>query len=244
VHRAPARVAVARLAELAHNNVVKNLLTAAVSPTVDPGAERRTRVRVGQLLLELGQATAAELGERLQLSSAAVRRHLDAMLAAGLIASVEAQGELRRGRGRPARAFALTEGGRDSFPHAYDALAASALSFMAEQFGDAGIERFAAARSHELVSRYGDRVIGANAAERAEALAAALTEDGYAATATNGEVCQHHCPVQHVAEQFPQLCEAETAAFAELLGEPVRRLTTIAHGESCCTASISRRKPV
>lgn len=221
---------------------MKNVLTAA--PAVDSGAERRTRVRVGQLLLELGQATAAELGERLKLSSAAIRRHLDAMLAAGMIASVESHGELRRGRGRPARAFALTESGRDSFPHAYDDLATAALGFMAEQMGEAAVARFAAARSSELVSRYGDRVTGSDPADRAEALAAALTEDGYAATAVDGQVCQHHCPVQHVAEQFPQLCEAETEAFAQLLGQPVRRLTTIAHGDSCCTASISRRQSV
>lgn len=211
---------------------------------LDSGAERRTRVRVAQLVLELGQATAADLGERLNLSSAAIRRHLDAMLATGTIAAVEPSGLLRRGRGRPARAFALTESGRDTFPHAYDELASSALVFMAAQLGERAVAEFAASRSSELVARYGDRVTGDSAQARAESLAAALTDDGYAATAIDGEVCQHHCPVQHVAERFPQLCDAETKAFAELLGEPVRRLTTIAHGESCCTASISRRQSV
>lgn len=224
--------------------------TALAPPTgtgfaaADPGAERRTRVRVAQLLLELGQATASELGSRLGLGSAAIRRHLDAMLSAGTIAPVASVAPLRRGRGRPARAFSLTDSGRDNFPHAYDDLAAAALGFMAEQLGASAVERFAAARSSQLVSRYGDRIIGSSPAERAQALAAALTEDGYAATAINDEVCQHHCPVQHVAARFPQLCDAETAAFALLLGEPVRRLTTIAHGESCCTASISRRQSV
>ena len=196
------------------------------------------------MLLELGQATAADLGEQLNLSTAAIRRHLDAMLAAGSIAAVEPSGLLRRGRGRPARAFALTEIGRDSFPHAYDVLAASALDFMAAQLGESAVLQFAAARSSELVTRYGGRIVGDSPAARAESLAAALTEDGYAATAVDGEVCQHHCPVQHVAERFPQLCDAETEAFAQLLGEPVRRLTTIAHGESCCTASISRRQSI
>ncbi|MEP7055704.1 MAG: HTH domain-containing protein [Actinomycetota bacterium] len=223
---------------------MKNVLATPTPPGApDPSAERRTRVRVAQLLLEFGQATAAELGERLSLSSAAIRRHLDAMLAAGSIAPVEPAEPLRRGRGRPARAFALTESGRDDFPHAYDDLAAAALGFMATM-GEGAVARFAEARSSELVSRYGGRITGDSVAERAEALAAALTEDGYAATAVDGGVCQHHCPVQHVAEQFPQLCDAETEAFARLLGHPVLRLTTIAHGESCCTASISRRQSV
>ena len=32
--------------------------------------------------------------------------------------------------------------------------------------------------------------------------------------AAGEQLCQHHCPVAHVAEQFPELCEAETEVFA------------------------------
>jgi predicted ArsR family transcriptional regulator len=46
--------------------------------------------------------------------------------------------------------------------------------------------------------------------------------------------------VAHVAEQFPELCEAETAAFARLLGTHVQRLATIAHGDGVCTTHIPR----
>jgi predicted ArsR family transcriptional regulator len=223
--------------ELRHNHVVKNLQLDAGSPATDV-AEQRTRARVSQLLLELGSATAAELGAQLSLSPAAIRRHLDAMLVAGTISATEPAEDSHRGRGRPARTFALTEAGRDAFPHSYDDLATAALSFLAQHGGDAAVTEFAAARSSELVSRYRDRIAGSSADERAKSLAVALTQDGYAATAENGAVCQHHCPVQHVAEQFPQLCVAETEAFSRLLGQPVLRLTTIAHGESCCTASM------
>jgi predicted ArsR family transcriptional regulator len=224
---------------------VKNAtqLSSAASST-DTGAERRTRARVAQLLLELGQATAADLGTRLGLSPAAVRRHLDAMVAAGTVAATEAPEPERRGRGRPARAFMLTESGRDAFPHSYDDLATSALRFLADHGGEQAVASFAAARVQELEARYRDRIGGSSSPEeRVEALAAALTEDGYAATVSAGQVCQHHCPVQHVAEQFPQLCEAETEVFARLLGGPVLRLTTIAHGESCCTSSLAPPDP-
>jgi predicted ArsR family transcriptional regulator len=44
--------------------------------------------------------------------------------------------------------------------------------------------------------------------------------------------------VAHVATAFPQLCEAETEAFAELLGSHVQRLATIAHGDHVCTTSV------
>ena len=72
-----------------------------------------------------------------------------------------------------------------------------------------------------------------------------VATDGYAASAqaspvTGEQLCQHHCPVAHVAEQFPQLCEAETEAFARLLDTHVQRIATIAHGEGVCTTHIPR----
>jgi hypothetical protein len=42
-----------------------------------------------------------------------------------------------------------------------------------------------------------------------------------------------------VAAEFPQLCEAETEAFARLLGTPVQRLATIAHGDGVCTTHVT-----
>jgi predicted ArsR family transcriptional regulator len=41
-----------------------------------------------------------------------------------------------------------------------------------------------------------------------------------------------------VAAEFPELCEAETAAFSALLGTHVQRLATIAHGDGVCTTYI------
>jgi predicted ArsR family transcriptional regulator len=198
--------------------------------------EGRTRERVAELLLRAGGATAATLGAELGLSPAAVRRHLDAMLADGTVTESDAEPTGRRGR--PARLFALTESGRAAFPNSNDTLAASALRFLAATGGADVVKEFAAARVAELETRYAD-VAAAPVADRTVRLAEALSRDGYAATAGPGEVCQHHCPVQHVAEEFPQLCEAETEFFARLLGSPVRRLTTIAHGDSCCTAHVA-----
>jgi hypothetical protein len=42
-----------------------------------------------------------------------------------------------------------------------------------------------------------------------------------------------------VAAVFPQLCEAETEAFGRLLGTPVQRLATIAHGDGICTTHVT-----
>jgi predicted ArsR family transcriptional regulator len=52
------------------------------------------------------------------------------------------------------------------------------------------------------------------------------------------QVCQGHCPVQDVAAAYPQLCEAETRAFARLLGVHVQRLATLPTGGHVCTTNV------
>ncbi len=228
-------------------------VAAAAGPA--PASEARTRDRVARSILENGPSTATALAGRLGLTSAAVRRHLDALHADGLIEDRAPRASVARRRGRPAKIFAITPAGRDSFDQDYDDLAASALRFIAESGGSEAVSAFARARVSELEARYRPLVEAAPEENRVEALAEALTADGYAATAgkTKGtdpsgagapgtQLCQHHCPVAHVAEEFPALCEAETEVFARLLGTHVQRLATIAHGDGVCTTYIPTGK--
>ncbi len=209
----------------------------------------RTRDRVARVILESGPTTAAVLAETLGLTPAAVRRHLDALLGDGLIEDRAPRAGVVRGRGRPARLFAMTDAGRDSFDQGYDDLAASALRFVAEQGGREAVTAFARQRVAELEKRYRPAIEHAPQGGRIEALAEALTADGYAASTRPGslkgdQLCQHHCPVAHVAGEFPELCEAETEVFARLLGTHVQRLATIAHGDGVCTTYIPRTTDV
>jgi predicted ArsR family transcriptional regulator len=190
--------------------------------------------------------TAAGLSARLGLTPAAVRRHLDNLLADGMVEARTARQYGARGRGRPARLFAMTDAGRSAFEHAYDDLAASALRFLAEIAGPGAVADFARRQISELERRYRPVVAAAAQEDRVRVLAEALSRDGYAASAAGApaagggdQLCQHHCPVAHVAAEYPQLCEAETEAFARLLGTPVQRLATIAHGDGICTTHVT-----
>ncbi|WP_112469277.1 helix-turn-helix transcriptional regulator [Streptomyces triticisoli] len=210
--------------------------------------ERSTRNRVARSILDHGPSTVAELAGRLGLTQAAVRRHLDALVTDGVVEAREQRVYGARTRGRPAKVFALTDGGRDAFDQSYDKLAVDALRWIAEQGGGPeAVAAFARARVAAQASAYRKAIEAAGPDERTEALAKALSVDGYAATARSAplphkgeQLCQHHCPVAHVAEQFPQLCEAETEVFAELLGTHVQRLATIAHGDGVCTTYIPK----
>jgi predicted ArsR family transcriptional regulator len=257
--------------ELGHTDVVKYVretttrvpaatpaLVVSWSPAhgahlADSHDERDTRARVARLILEHGPVTASNLGERLGLTPAAVRRHLDALLSANLIEVRRARPQAHRGRGRPAKLFAITDAGRSTFVHAYDDLATSALRFLAETAGERAVAEFARRQISDLERRLAPVVRAAPPQQRVRALAEALSGDGYAASARAApgrgplaggqQLCQQHCPVEHVAAQFPQLCEAETEAFGRLLGTPVQRLATIAHGDGVCTTHVSPKAP-
>jgi predicted ArsR family transcriptional regulator len=201
-----------------------------------------TRERVANSILEEGPSTAVVLAQRLHLTPAAVRRHLDLLLSAGVIEAREQRISGARGRGRPAKVFVVTDAGRDHFNQAYDDLASNALRYLKSTGGDAAVQAFARQRVLELEDRVRPLIDAAAPEDRAQVLAQALTEDGYAASANNApsgsQVCQHHCPVAHVAEEVPQLCEAEAEMFSRLLGSHVQRLATIAHGDGVCTTNI------
>ncbi|MEO9239799.1 MAG: helix-turn-helix domain-containing protein [Jatrophihabitantaceae bacterium] len=211
-----------------------------------------TRDAVVRLVQERGPLTAAALAQRLELSPAAVRRHLDALVADGIFAEVESRVSVLRprGRGRPARTYALTDLGRAGLGHAYDDLASTALRYLRSTGGEAAVVAFAEHRADTLADRIRGRLAGQPdlSAERKSGLVAEiLTEEGYAASAEPAglgtQICQHHCPVAHVAAEFPELCEAETRALADAMGTYVQRLATIAHGDGVCTTHIPHAQP-
>ena len=165
-----------------------------------------------------------------------------------------------RGRGRPAKLFAITDVGRSAFEHAYDDLATSALRFLAEVAGPGAVAEFARRQVADLERRYGPVVQGAAPARPGRGPGRGAVRGwlrglgerrppprrqpgdsgpGDRHAGRGEQLCQHHCPVAHVAAEFPQLCEAETEAFARLLGTPVQRLATIAHGDGICTTHVT-----
>ena len=221
---------------------------------VEVHPESRTRDRVRLAVGDQGPVTASTLAGHLGLTAAAVRRHLDALEEAGLIAEHDAPVGGKRGRGRPARAYVLTSLGREQFRTHYDDVATAALHFLADNVGERAVEIFAEAQMAELEERLRGAVEHAVAEHgtddldtRATALAQALSEEGYAAstrpvglgTGLAGlQLCQGHCPVQLVASEFRQFCDAETDVLSRVLGVHVQRLATLAGGEHVCTTYV------
>ncbi|PRY18021.1 helix-turn-helix transcriptional regulator [Kineococcus rhizosphaerae] len=207
--------------------------------------EARTRTRVRTTVAELGPVSAARIADLLGLTGAAVRRHLEAMVAEGVLEVRDPRPDARRGRGRPAKEYVIGSAGHDDLPSGYDDLALGALRYLADTLGPQAVTDFARQRFAALEQSLAG--LQGPLPDRVEALVRALADQGYSASsrpvaqgtpAEGTQLCQGHCPVQKVAEAFPQLCEAERRTFETILGTRVQRLATLAHGDHVCTTFI------
>ena len=223
---------------------------AATGPVAD--ADERTRDRVLAAVLEHGPVSAAELGDLLGFTPAAVRRHLDHLSRAGVI---EVKRVARSGAraGRPARRYVLSSEGQSSLGNDYLDIAALALQQLQKTAGPDAVRAFAVERFADMERRYAPEIekAGPDIGDRARALSDALSRDNFVSSAasikakaplpaalSSVQLCQGHCPIQQLAARFPVFCDVETEVFSRLVGVDVRRLSTLARGGHVCTTHI------
>jgi predicted ArsR family transcriptional regulator len=223
---------------------------AAVSTVADP--DERTRDRVLSAVLEHGPISAAELGDMLGFTPAAVRRHLDHLDRSGVI-EVKRVAKAGAGAGRPARRYVLSSQGQSKLGNDYLDIATLALQQLQEVAGQEAVRQFAVERFSEMERRYAPEIeqAGPDITARARVLAEALSRDGFVASAASIEakaplpaalssvqLCQGHCTIQQLDAHFPVFCDVETEVFSRLVGVDVRRLSTLARGGHVCTTHI------
>jgi predicted ArsR family transcriptional regulator len=197
-----------------------------------------TREQILVLLRRHGRLSAPRLAELLKISSVGVRRHLGLLELDGL---VESTVEKPR-RGRPAAVYRLTDAGLERFPRRYDEVAREALAFLKDHDA-AALAQFLAWRNERLAASYAGRVDGATLAERTDALAEVLSEQGFMAEVESVpgglRLCQHNCTVEHLAAELPDLCTSEAELFERLLGTQVEREATVVDGAVRCVTRIN-----
>ncbi|KRE81193.1 ArsR family transcriptional regulator [Arthrobacter sp. Soil762] len=222
----------------------------AAVPVAD--SDERTRDRVLGAVLEHGPISAAELGDMLGFTPAAVRRHLDHLARTGVI-EVKRVAKAGAGAGRPARRYVLSSQGQSTLGNDYLDIATLALKQLQAVAGDDAVRAFAVERFADMERRYAPEVeqAGPDITARTQALSTALSRDGFVASAasiqakaplpaalSSVQLCQGHCPIQQLAAQFPVFCDVETEVFSRLVGVDVRRLSTLARGGHVCTTHI------
>lgn len=195
------------------------------------------------LLVELkrrGEATLEEVGAPLDLASATVREHMNALAARGL---VRRAGRRRDGPGRPRIVYALSDRGESLFPQREGEL----LRELAEHLVDSGrqrvLEEFFEGRIGEQREAAAARLEGLEGEERAREVARILSEQGFMAEIeerADGDLLLRlcHCPLRELVEASRLPCRAEIDFVEELLGEELSRESWMPDGDHSCTYRI------
>lgn len=187
--------------------------------------------------------TARVLMERLGLSPNAVRHHLKELEAAGLVTHERQAGAV----GAPSHRYHLTPAGEALFPRRYEEAVSRLLDHVVAHEGRAAAVSVLETRYRELSSRLRAELVDASPAERLAAVTRALEVEGYMPEVRqNGAglpmLVEHNCPMQQVAERFPELCEAEARFLAEVLEANVIRSAHIPSGCGACEYRIETQE--
>lgn len=202
-----------------------------------------TRQKLLRALLPEPQGLGVEaLCQALRVSHNAVRQHLTALLAAGLVE----HGAARATGGRPQARYLLTAAGRELFPRNYGLIATRVLERLYADAGPAQVQAMLVAMGRELgleaarTTRAGDdgEAAAARLAEQLDAL-------GYEARAArrDGEtqVEAYNCVFHALARAHPEVCRFDLAFMEAASGRPVQHLECLVRGGRACRFRLGTR---
>jgi len=190
-----------------------------------------------------GGLTPRALIERLGLSPNAVRHHLKELEASGLVTYQRQAGSV----GAPSHRYHLTAAGEALFPRRYEEAVTRLLDHVVAHEGRDAAVGVLETRYRELATKLRAELADASPEQRLEAVSRALAAEGYMPEVRRGVapslpmLVEHNCPMQQVAERFPELCEAEARFLSEVLEAEVTRSAHIATGCGTCEYSIESR---
>lgn len=201
-----------------------------------------TKGQMLRLLQACGEATVVQLAEALEMSPAAVRRHLDGLRAEGL---VEARPQ-RQAVGRPSFLFYLTERAEEFSSTGYSrllgrmfrGLAGLSPDEISGQPGEEVLGRVFEGVAEGLAEQYGPQVVGETLEERVSQATTALRPEGILDRWDQGpegfRLINSSCPYRRAAQATEQACSADRLAIQLLLGRPVEQVGRVVEGHPWC----------
>jgi predicted ArsR family transcriptional regulator len=183
-------------------------------------------------LLRRASRTVEELARALDLTDNAVRAHLATLERDGLVK----QEGVRRGAGKPAYAYNLTQEGEQLFPKVYDLLLVQMLDVLAERTSPEALEDVLREVGRRLARE--QPVADGNLrgrVERAVELLAAL--GGLAEVEEQDDrflIHGYSCPLAAVVPGHPGVCGLAESLLQEVVGAPVRERCEKGDRPRCC----------
>ena len=210
-------------------------------------ANAATRDKILFHLKTKGPQSAARLADRLGITGAGARQHLQRLEADALVAYTDE----RQRVGRPLRMWRIAERARERFPDNHADLTVEILRAVQETFGERGMCRLIEARTREQRERYAARLPSRSAplGERVAVLASIRNQEGYMAESRSHRdgsltLVENHCPICAAAQACTGICSEELGLFQAVLGKgvSVERIEHVLDGGLRCAYRIAPRR--
>lgn len=202
----------------------------------------RTRDELVRLLAERGECSVAELAAAIGVSTGSVRRHLDLLVAEGMLVSrLE-----RQARGRPSARYALSAQAEEHtsaehYQRLLARLSPALQSLPAEIEGRSGadlVDRMFDQVAHAVADEHRAQVNGRTLPERVTQTLRVLSAEGILHDVEDAgdffRLRNSGCPFRSTAAETHACCSADRRAIELLLGVPVEQVTTVAAGGHEC----------
>ena len=202
--------------------------------------------RIVEALKRADDATTLSLAEQFNTTTTAVRQHLDALEAAGIVERFDV---VAHGRGRPAIHWRTTSLAGELFPDRHGELTVELIESIRSTLGPEALDQIIDDRSRRQLAQYRSIIPMGSVAVRVRALAARRTAEGYLAeVTTDGDelvLIEHHCPICSAAAACQGLCRSELQLFSDALGPTVTvtREQHLLSGDTRCAYRISPALP-
>jgi len=207
-----------------------------------PLNENPTREKILMLLKKHGLLPIEELSKELNITSMGIRQHLLSLERKGLIDYVTN----KKGIGRPAFLYKLTQNADNLFPKAYHTFILDTLKDIENNEGREKIDEIFRWRRMRLV-RDTRNILGdkTDFEEKVNGLKHMLETKGYITEldeSPNSYILKEfNCPIFKVASEYNEACKQELQFYKEILGKEVKRPECMAEGNISCTYIIPKK---
>ena len=202
--------------------------------------ENPTREKIIKLLKKNGPMPIETLSKELKITSMGIRQHLLSLERKGLIDYVTR----KKGIGRPAFLYKLTDKADNLFPKAYHSFIIDTLKDIERNEGREKIDELFKWRKMRLIKDTRDILSDKNLDEKVYGLRDMLELKGYFVELDENDsmytLKEFNCPIFQVASEFKEACKHELQFYKEVLGRDVNRSECMSDGNVSCTYTIPK----
>jgi DeoR family transcriptional regulator, suf operon transcriptional repressor len=194
-----------------------------------------SRGKLVDILQNNHRMTITELAESLEITPVAVRHHLVALLADGMVEVTEE----RHGVGRPRLIYRLSETALDHNPSMYSKFADLLLEELNVSLPPETVNKLLSGVAASMVGEWRNQLDGLSLSQRLHRLVQLLKEEGISARVESHEpgrwdLLETTCPYSRISQHHPEVCALDASILSRALNAEVERKTCIQSGSDSC----------